>query len=164
MVILNLCSDTSARGILVSASSATTTIAPLIIFVLGTVMPWRNIALYMAVIQVVAIGVLFLVRKAIYHHPVSHDIHDFPKISSNSRFFPAHRFPNRQFGWCPKLVPYARLPHWNGCADGVWTIASMPNIKRWNATWTISMHVQIAANKKSNAHIQNQQLLKISPN
>lgn len=54
-------SDAASRGILVSASSATTTIAPLLIFVLGTVTAWRNVSLYGAVVTIITVITLFMV-------------------------------------------------------------------------------------------------------
>ncbi|XP_031621657.1 facilitated trehalose transporter Tret1-like [Contarinia nasturtii] len=54
-------SEASIRGVLVSMTSISLTVAPLIIFSLGNLTQWRNIALYCSILQIVTtILLLFL--------------------------------------------------------------------------------------------------------
>lgn len=54
-------SQPSVRGILVSSSTVSTTVAPLLIFLLGTMTTWRNVALFACALQLLTLAALFLV-------------------------------------------------------------------------------------------------------
>lgn len=56
-------SETKVRGILLALSTISTTVAPLIIFVLANLIPWRKIALYWSIVQAIATAALFCVSN-----------------------------------------------------------------------------------------------------
>lgn len=58
-------SQPTIRGILVSSSTVSTTVGPLLIFLLATMTTWRNIALFACILQLLTLAVLFLVSTLI---------------------------------------------------------------------------------------------------
>lgn len=60
-------SESSVRGVLVAAGSFSTTIGPLIVFFLGTLIEWRAVALIFCVIQIVTLIALLLVSVCFWN-------------------------------------------------------------------------------------------------
>lgn len=60
-------SESSHRGVLVATGSFSTTIGPLIIYLLGTVIEWRSVALIFCAIQLATLVALFLVSSMTFY-------------------------------------------------------------------------------------------------
>lgn len=97
-------SQPTIRGILVSSSTVSTTVAPLLIFLLATMTTWRHIALYACALQLLTLAVLFLVSMPIFGcfpNPMKfnrNDIHPASAIKNIDFLLDTIRYQNRQFG------------------------------------------------------------------
>lgn len=56
-------SESSIRGTLVASGTFSTTLGPLIVFFMGTLMEWRTVALIFCAIQLVALATLLMVSE-----------------------------------------------------------------------------------------------------
>lgn len=61
-------SEASIRGILVSMTTTAITVGPLIIFSIGNLTRWRNIALYCCIVQIITTVALFFVSSRLFYY------------------------------------------------------------------------------------------------
>lgn len=165
-------SQPSVRGILVSSSTVSTTIAPLLIFLLATMTTWRNIALYACALQFLTLAALFLVSE---FGPVFFSV-GLVRFKTDLTSFLTHFFirltlqrhtsrsQNHQFGFWRKTVRLKHSNHWNGFVGGKPLKVYEPNLNRCNDTKNFQTHVRLAVKRISNVRIHHRALLKISRN
>lgn len=88
-------SQPSVRGILVSSSTLSTTIAPLLIFLLGTMTTWRNVAMFACVVQLFTLVALFFVSELLNYLLLLLEFNGITVV-----FYIDFRSQNHQFGCC----------------------------------------------------------------
>lgn len=117
-------SEVSIRGVLSSITTFTMTGGSLIVFILGNLTQWRNIALYCFVLQVAITIALYFVSGKICECDFFYTLYWIKCLT--------FRYQNHRYGYYQEGARKLHLNRCNGCVDGRTAQMCNKSSNRWN--------------------------------